>query len=334
MTKPTLLRLRAPAAIGLAALAVAGCAAVFAAETSAAPTATAAKKKLSVAFIPGATGVGFYIAMGDGIQAEAKKLGMSYSTQGSPNFDPADQTPVVEAVCSRKPSLLLIAPTDPVAMRPAIQTCMSEGVKVATVDTGLTDTQGLVSAITSNNIQGGQAAGELIGKALGGKGSVALLSLSATATTQVERIKGAQEELASKYPGITVLPVQYTQQAESSSETTAESILSANPTVGAFFGSAEPNAEGAAAAATATNKKLVIVGYDADPPSVQLLQSGALAGLVIQQPALEGKTGVEYGYDALTGHKSLIKKNVVLSNILVTTAESNNPKYKKYYYPG
>jgi ribose transport system substrate-binding protein len=317
-------RPKAAAALGAAAIALAGYAAA-AAQTSAAsnPTAAAAKKHYSVAFIPGATGVGFYIAMGDGIQAEAKKLGMSYSTQGSPNFDPTDQTPVVEA-----------APTDPVAMRPAIQTCMSEGVKVATVDTGLTDTQGLVSAITSNNIQGGQEAGQLIGKALGGKGQVGLLSLSATATTQVERIKGAQEELAAHYPGITVLPVQYTQQAESSSETTAESILSANPNVGAFFGSAEPNAEGAAAAETATGKKLVIVGYDADPPSVALLKSGALAGLVIQQPALEGKTGVEYGYDALTGHKSTIKKSVILPNILVTTSEAGNSKYKKYYYPG
>jgi len=335
MTRPMAFRPKAAAALGAAAIALAGYAAA-AAQTSAAsnPTAAAAKKHYSVAFIPGATGVGFYIAMGDGIQAEAKKLGMSYSTQGSPNFDPTDQTPVVEAVCSRKPSLLLIAPTDPVAMRPAIQTCMSEGVKVATVDTGLTDTQGLVSAITSNNIQGGQEAGQLIGKALGGKGQVGLLSLSATATTQVERIKGAQEELAAHYPGITVLPVQYTQQAESSSETTAESILSANPTVGAFFGSAEPNAEGAAAAATATSKKLVIVGYDADPPSVALLKSGALAGLVIQQPALEGKTGVEYGYDALTGHKSAIKKSVILPNILVTTSEASNSKYTKYYYPG
>lgn len=322
---------RAYVALGVAALAIPSAVVTIAVDASASAAATSSQ--YSVAFIPGATGVGFYTAMGDGIKAEAKKLGMSYSTQGSPNFDPADQTPVVDAVCSRKPSLLLIAPTDPVAMRPAIETCMKAGVKVVTVDTGLTNTSGLVSAITSNNIQGGEEAGKLIGEKLGGKGEVGLLTLSATATTQVERIKGAKEELAKQYPGIKVLGVQVTQQAESSSETTAESILSANPSVGAFFGSAEPNAEGAAAAEAATGKKLTIVGYDADPPSVKLLKSGALAGLVIQQPALEGTTGVQYGYDALTGHKSAIKKSVILPNILVTTSEASSSKYKKYYYP-
>lgn len=327
-------RRKRKAFLALTAAAVTTAAVGVATAADASASSARAAGNYSVAFIPGATGVGFYIAMADGIKAEAKKLGMSYSTQGSPNFDPSDQTPVVQAVCSRKPSLLLIAPTDPAAMRPAIQTCMNDGVKVVTVDTGLTNTSGLVSAVTSNNIQGGEQAGKLIGQKLHGKGEVAFLSLSATATTQVQRIKGAQQELKKHYPGIKQLKVQYTQQAESSSETAAESILNANPGVQAFFGSAEPNAEGAAAAEKSTRKKLTIVGYDADPPSVKLLKSGALAGLVVQQPALEGKTAVDYGHDALTGKSSKIKKSVILPNVLVTTSEAKNPKYKKYYYPG
>lgn len=327
-------RRRRTALLTLTATALTSVAVVVAATAAASASTARTARKYSVAFIPGATGVGFYIAMGDGIKAEAKKLGMSYTTQGSPNFDPSDQTPVVQAVCSRRPSLLLIAPTDPVAMRTAIQTCMGEGVKVVTVDTGLTNTSGLVSAVTSNNIQGGEQAGRLIGERLHGKGQVAFLSLSATATTQVQRIKGAEQELAKHYPGIKQIRVQYTQQAESSSETTAESILTAHPGVKAFFGSAEPNAEGAAAAEKATHKKLMIVGYDADPPSVKLLRSGALTGLVAQQPALEGRTAVDYGYDALTGKNSKIKKSVILPNVLITTSESRNPKYTKYFYPG
>ena len=186
-----------------------------------------AGKHYSVAFIPGATGVAFYESLGAGVQAEAKKLGMSYSTQGAADFTPAAQTPVVWAVCSRSPSLLLIAPTDPVAMRPAIQRCMSEGVKVVLVDTGLTDSSGIVSAITSNNIQGGEAAAKVIGKQLHGKGQVSLMSLSPTATTQVQRLQGVKQELKSSYPGISVVSTQYTQQAPTSSETTARSVLSA-----------------------------------------------------------------------------------------------------------
>lgn len=291
-------------------------------------------KQYSVAFIPGATGVAFYNSLASGVQAEAHKLGMSYSTQGAADFSPAAQTPVVAAVCSRHPSLLLIAPTDPVALRPAIQRCMSEGIAVVTVDTSLTDTQGLVSAISSNNIQGGEAAGKIMGQALHGKGQVALMSLSATASTQVQRLQGAKQELKASYPGISVVSTQYTQQAPTSSETTARAIFSAHPGVGAFFGAAEPNAEGVAQATASSGKHVTNVGYDASPTEVGLLKSGKISALVIQQPALEGQLGVQYGYDSLTGHKSAIKASVLLPNVVVTTQQAGSASVSKYYYTG
>jgi len=54
--------------------------------------------------------------------------------------------------------------------------------------------------------------------------------------------------------------------------------------------------------------------------------------LVIQQPALEGQLGVQYGYDSLTSHKSQIKKSVLLPNVLVTHDQANSSRAKKYYY--
>jgi ribose transport system substrate-binding protein len=322
--------------VGALVLALAGCGSSSSSSSGAAGSSSSSGsssgKHHSVAFIPGATGVAFYESLGAGVQSEAKKLGMSYSTQGAADFTPAAQTPVVAAVCSRSPSLLLIAPTDPVAMRPAIQRCMSEGVKVVLVDTALTDTSGIVSAITSNNLQGGEAAGKVIGQQLHGKGQVSLMSLSPTATTQVQRLQGVKQELKSGYPGISVVSTQYTQQAPSSSETTARSVLSAHPSIGAFFGAAEPNAEGTAQALVSAGKKAVNIGYDASPPEVALLKKGQVSALVIQQPVLEGTLGVEYGNDALTGKTSQIKKSVLLPNVVVTTSQASSPQATKYYY--
>ncbi|MGH2914695.1 MAG: substrate-binding domain-containing protein [Solirubrobacteraceae bacterium] len=337
-------------AAGICALALAACggssssssaaaggsstSAASAGTSSAAATSSAGAKHLSVAFIPGATGVAFYNSLAAGVQSEAKKLGMSYTMQGAADFSPGAQTPVVQAVCARSPSLLLIAPTDPAAMRPSIQRCMQEGVAVVTVDTSLTDTSGIVSQISSNNIQGGQAAAKIIGQALKGKGQVALMSLSPTATTQVQRLQGAAQELKASYSGISVAATEYTQQAPTSSETTARAILSGHPGVGAFFGAAEPNAEGVAQAEASTGKKLVNVGYDASPTEVGLLKQGKISALVIQQPALEGQLGVQYGYDWLTKKRSAIKPKVLLPNVVVTTAQASTPRAEKYYYSG
>jgi ribose transport system substrate-binding protein len=324
-----------PAAALLAAAALAGCGGSSPASSSpSSASGSGSTGKGLVAFIPGATGVGFYDALEEGAKAEAAKLGYTFLYQGSPDFTPAAQTPVVNAVCTKHPKILLIAPTDPVALRPAIQTCMNAGVKVVTVDTALTNTAGLVSAITSNNIQGGEAAAGVIAKALKDHGQVAVFSIDGTTTTQVERVQGLKKGLA-PYPGISIVSSQFTGQPETVSETDTKAIMTSHPQVKALFGAAETNAEGAAQALSSLGAtgKLTVVGYDADPSAVSLLKTGAISALVIQQPAREGQLGVEYGNDALTGHTSLVKTSVLLPNILVTTAEAGNPSDARYYYP-
>ena len=155
------------------------------ASAAATSSGSASAQHYTIAYVPGATGVAFYDTLVAGMKAKAAALGMSVTYQGSPNFAPASQTPIVDAICTEHPSVLIVSPTDPVAMAPAINTCLNAGIPVITTDTGLTNTSKLTSAITTDNDSGGKDAADFVGKALGGKGDVALLSLSPTATTQV-----------------------------------------------------------------------------------------------------------------------------------------------------
>jgi ribose transport system substrate-binding protein len=293
---------------------------------------TSSAKHYTIAFVPGATGVSFYDTVLAGMQARAKKLGMSVTYQGSPDFAPSAQTPVVDGVCSKHPSVLVVAPTDPVAMAPAIDTCLNAGIPVITVDTQLSNTSRLTAEITTDNTEGGQLAGAYLGKELHGTGQIAELSLSPTATTQVDRLQAVDSVLKSSYPGIKVATLQYTQQATSSSETTVRSILSAHPQVKAIFGVAEPNAEGAidALAAAGLTGKVLVVGWDASPAEVSLLKKGTLSATVAQQAAQEGAMAAQYAYDKLTGKTSAITFHLSLPDVLLTSA--NVGQEGKYYY--
>jgi ribose transport system substrate-binding protein len=297
-------------------------------------SASTAAKHYTIAYVPGATGVAFYDTLLSGMKAKAAALGMSVIYQGSPNFAPADQTPIVDAVCTKHPNVLIVSPTDPVAMAPAINTCLNAGIPVITVDTALTNTSQLTSAITTDNDQGGMIAAQYVGQALGGKGQVALMSLSPTATTQVERISSFEKEIRSAYPGITIIPVQYTQQATSDSETVARSILAAHPGVKAFFGSAEPNAEGVAAAlkALGLTGKVLDVGFDASPAEVTLLKSGGINATIAQPAAEEGADAAQFAYDKLTGDTGGITASVQLPDVLLTSADVAQASYAKYFY--
>jgi ribose transport system substrate-binding protein len=304
------------------------------ATSSATSGASTAAKHYTIAYVPGATGVAFYDTLLAGMKAKAASLGMSVIYQGSPNFAPASQTPIVDAVCTKHPNVLIVSPTDPVAMAPAIDTCLSAGIPVITVDTGLANTSQLTSAITTDNDQGGTIAAQYVGKALGGKGQVALMSLSPTATTQVERIASFEKEMKSAYPGITIIPVQYTAQATSDSETVARSILAAHPGVKAFFGSAEPNAEGVAAAlkALGLTGKVLDVGFDASPAEVALLKSGGINATIAQPAAEEGADAAQFAYDKLTGDTGGITASVQLPDVLLTSADASQAAYTKYFY--
>jgi ribose transport system substrate-binding protein len=295
---------------------------------------SAGAKHYTIAFVPGATGVSFYDTVLSGMQAKAKTLGMTVTYQGSPDFAPSAQTPVVDGVCSKHPNVLIVAPTDPVAMAPAIDTCLNEGIPVITVDTQLANTSRLTAEITTDNTQGGQLAGAYLGQQLHGSGQIAELSLSPTATTQVDRLQAVDSVLKSSYPGISVATLQYTQQATSSSETIVRSILSAHPQVKAIFGVAEPNAEGAipAIAAAGMGGKVLVIGWDASPTEVSLLKKGTLSATVAQQAAQEGAMAAQYAYDKLTGKASAITFHLSLPDVLLTSANINQPGESKYFY--
>jgi ribose transport system substrate-binding protein len=341
--------LAAAGAVAVAALSVSACStsssssAAASSSSAAAPAAPAAgaargtpssAAHYTIAYVPGATGVAFYDTLVSGMRAKAASLGMNVIYQGSPNFAPSDQTPIVDAICTKHPSALIVSPTDPVAMAPAIDTCLNAGIPVITVDTGLANTARITSAITTDNNSGGKDAADYVGKALGGKGTVALLSLSPTATTQVARINAFKNEIKAAYPGITVLPVQYTAQATSDSETVARSILAAHPGVKAFFGSAEPNAEGVASAlkALGLTGKVLNVGFDAGPSEVSLLKSGGISATVAQPAAQEGADAAQFAYDKITGDTGGISASVQLPDVLLTTADAKQQAFQKYFY--
>ena len=323
-------RLSLAAALAAVALTAAACSS--SSSTSPASSKSPSAKHYTIAFVPGATGVSFYDTVLSGMQVKAKALGMTVTYQGSPDFAPSAQTPVVEGACSKHPSVLVVAPTDPVAMAPAINTCLNEGIPVITVDTQLTNTSRLTAEITTDNTEGGQLAGAFLGKELHGSGQIAELSLSPTATTQVDRIDAVDSVLKSSYPGVKVVTLQYTQQATSSSESIVRSILSAHPQVKGIFGVAEPNAEGAidAIAAAGLTGKIFVVGWDASPAEVALLKKGSLSATVAQQAAEEGAMAAQDAYDKLTGKTSAITFHLSLPDVLLTSA--NVSSEAKYYY--
>jgi ribose transport system substrate-binding protein len=300
------------------------------ASSSATPGGTA---KYTVALVPGDSTDPFYLSMEAAAQAEATKLGMGFIWQGAATFSPEDQQPVLAALLAKKPSALLVAPTDPAALTGTLEQFHSAGIPIITVDTTITDTSILTSRITSDNDQGGSAAADACGAALKGTGSAAVIYTTPGTTTTNARGQGFIAEMKAKYPNVTVY-TEYDNNAESTATTQVSSLLLAHSNLGCIFGTNDYAAEGAATAVDTAHdqSKVTIAGYDAEPQLVTLLKNHTISIIIAQKPALEAQLAVEYAYDALTGKTASIQTSVQLPNVTMTSADVNEPSISEWIY--
>jgi ribose transport system substrate-binding protein len=298
-----------------------------------AATSASAASKYTFVLIPGLTVDPFYITMHNGAAAEAAKLGVTLKWVGTTSWSTPLQIPVVNSVLASKPSALLIAPTDLVALFKPMDAYYKAGIPVISVDTTLTNQSILTAAISSDNYQGGELAADTIAKLAHDKGQVAVINTIKGISTTDLRQAGFLAEMK-KYPNMQVAAADYDGDLLTKAEAISRSLILSHPNLVGIFGTNLYSAQGAGQGVAAAKEKgkVFVAGYDAEPAEITLLRQGVINILVIQNPAAEGALAVQDAYWALTGDKSMIKKSVLLPNVVATSANMNNPSVSKYFY--
>ncbi len=264
-------------------------------------SSSGASNNKTIAFVQGVAGDEFYITMQCGIEAEAKKLGYTVTTQGPQKFDPTLQKPIVDSVTASKPAALLVAPTDVSAMEAPLKQAADAGIKVVLVDTTVNDPSFAVSQISSDNVGGGKAAFEAIQKAKPNGGKVLVISTDPGVSTVDARVQGF-EAAAKGDSKFQYLGVQYSHNDPATAANLVSSALQKDPDIVGIFATNLFSAEGSATGVRQTGAKdITIVGFDAGPNQIKALQDGTVQALVAQQPATIGKDGVDQANAALTG---------------------------------
>jgi len=290
-------------------------------------------KSYKMTFIQGVAGDGFYVTMGCGIQAEAKKVGnVTVNIQGPTQFDPTLQNPIIESVTAAKPDAILIAPDDVSASRPPISQAMAAGIKVVLVDTTLSDPSGAVSQISSDNLAGGADAFAAIKQLVPNGGEVFVVNTKPGISTTDQRTQGfadaAKADSKYKYVG-----VQYDNDTASLAAQVTLAALQKNPNIVGIFATNLFSAEGAATGIRQAGKsgKVKVVGFDADPDQITALKQGTVQALIAQAPYAIGTNAVDQAVAALSGKPTTAKigtKFTIITNANLNSADSQAAIYK------
>ena len=210
-----------------------------------------------------------------------------------PAADVVDQNQRIETNIGRHPDGIAVACLDQATNVQLMKEAVTAGIHVISFNSYCDDAFPFIGP--KNSEQDGFDLGDFLAKKLGGKGKIAILSGSLTASDHVQRITGFKKALA-QHPDMKIVFEQPDNDVLENAVSLTESALSANADLAGIFGADASNPIGAARAVENAGKagKVAIVGMDDLPEAVDFVCKGVIDALKAQRQWDMGYWAVHY----------------------------------------
>lgn len=259
----------------------------------------------------------FFVSLRDGAQEAADAAGVSLSISDAQD-DAQQQADDIQDFITQGVDVIVVNPVDSAAIVPSIEAANDAGIPVITVDRGA-DGGEVLSHIASDNVLGGQLAGEYLFEQIGGEGQVAQLEGVPGASATNDRGEGFQAALG-EADGVELVSSQTANFNREEGYSVAQNLFQANPDLAGLFAQNDEMALGALEAAEEAGlTDLVVVGFDATDDAVAAVRDGRLAATVAQQPTEMGRLGIEAAVAAASGEDVEAEQPV---EVTVVTADN------------
>jgi len=271
--------------------------------TPAAPAADAPKEKLYIPVISKGFQHQFWQAVKLGSENAAKDLDVTITFEGPESEAMVDkQVEMFQTALDKKPAAICLAAVDSKAFQPLLEKAKAAGIPVIGFDSGV-DSDIPVTTATTDNVAAAALAADKMVELIGGEGEVAVIAHDQTSRTGIDRVKGFTDQIAAKYPKVTIVDTQYGGGDQLKSTDLAKAIIQAHPNLKGFFGANEGSIIGVlnAAKELGMEGKLKIIGYDSGQQQMDAIRSGAESGAITQNPIGIGYKCVEAAVKAYNG---------------------------------
>lgn len=270
-------------------------------------------KKFKIGFVTPGADAEFWQTIAKGAdEAAAKYDDIEVIKATGPDSTKFEQMiPEIESLMTRGVDALVV-PGGP-QLLPVLKRAAAENIPVVLTATGLPEFPDAVTTVITDNLKGGQQAGEYMVKKLGGKGEVAILDI-ARGTYPLLDLRADGVKKAFEGTDIKVVAQINTNCETAKAVSVSENILTSHPNLAGFFGACGAAILGAEQALKGADA--VTVGYDALVPEVKNVQAGKQDATVAQFPADIGRSGVEAARKSLLGEE--VPKEILAPTELVT----------------
>jgi ribose transport system substrate-binding protein len=299
----------------------------------------AAEKKLKFGFLAGVQDP-FYFTMQRGAEQAAADLGVELVVQIPEKWNTTVQTPMLDAMVARGDlNFIFLAPTDQEALVAPMQKVVDAGIPILTVDTTIGNGDYVngpvtfpLSAINSNNVEGGMIACKALAEAIGGEGKVYIQNTVKGVSTTDQREEGCKEALKA-FPNVTLVGVDFNDDDPTKAQAQVEAKLQQEPDLAGIFGTNVFSAQGAGqvVANKGLSGKVKVVAFDATEMAIEMLRATTVDLVIAQKPADMGYMAVIMGNAYLNGVTS-VPHSIPTGYALITRDNVDDPEIAKFIY--
>ena len=208
----------------------------------------------------------YFVTMQKALRDAAATMGATVVVTDA-HHDVSKQISDVEDMLQQKIDILLVNPTDSTGIQSAVESAHAAGAVVVAVDANASGP--VDSFVGSKNFDAGQIACEYLGKAIGGKGEVAILD-GIPVVPILERVRGCKAALA-KFPDVKLVDTQNGKQERDTALTVTENMIQAHPGLKGIFSVNDGGSMGVLSAIDSSGKDIKLTSVDGAPEAVQAI---------------------------------------------------------------
>ncbi len=256
-------------------------------KPTATPAAAKGPKPVHVAVIMASLGNDFYIAQKQGVEAEAaKQKGADVTVSaGRAQGSTDDVVGLIENAIAKNADAIAVNGSDTKPLLPVLQKVIDAKIPLVLFDAPAESLNSQLAAyIGTDNRAGGEAGGEWLKQQLPSGGKLGVILCVAGHPVTTARFDGFK---AGAGPGFKVVATADAQCDPEKGRKAMEDMISAHPGLDAVFSTSDSQSIGAVKALEAAKEDPLFVSFDAQPPVVKDIESGAVVDASVAWSAQE-----------------------------------------------
>ncbi len=262
----------------------------------------------------------------DGMNAEAAVDGAKI-TQFDPAADPQKQASMIQDCITKKPSVIAVNAVDPVAVIPSLKAAFDAGIPVVmfNADTNAEGRAYTRTFVGAQSYDQGYAVGQMMAKAMDGKGNVVIIQGNPGQTDVINRQAGLEAGWKDAGATFNVLSTQTAHWSKDEAVTVMNAFLTKYPNIDAVMASDDGMGLGALQAIQAAGKQgqIKVYGVGGFKQACQAIKDGTYAGTALQTSYMIGVYTVRAAYD-------LWQDRLVSNQVLTPTAPVTKDNIDKW----